>query len=549
MIKKIKQLTIIFIKDYLEKINIKKDKNKNSFFWILPVFIFCLIYLSYNIMDYLQKINEPLLFVKIYLPIFAIITIFQLIIVTVGILFYSKDLEYLIPLPIKPYELLISKLVTIIVIMYISEALFLVIPLFIYGIFIIGTINYFITGIIILLIFPILYVLIIALICSIMMNFSKIIKNQNILQMLIILFLTIMLIFFGFKIFNNVFLEEYSESLSKVEKLNIKLEKANEYFVQINPIIQILISKNYFYIFWNILKIILLDLILFVIFMFVNQKTYYKNILHGLNKIKTKKEIKYKKNKYKKNKKEKIYFKNEIKKILKDITFFNQGVYQYICVVAVLLFIINLFIPLIIESFQQNNTIEEIGIEQFKLQVTCLLLAVVQFCFIFNNLSITVISRDRQEAMFMKYIPMPLYKQFIIKSIPHIILNVFTIIVTIIVIYINVEQISIYYYIMFFILSMLINILDSEIMLLIDCKKPDLNWINKEVVMKDNKKKIYKIVYTILIMIILKYFTKIFEHIKYQISIIFILIIFILLVIFLNIYIKKNINKIFKNIY
>ena len=164
MINKIKQLTIIFIKDYLEKLNIKKEKNKNSFFWILLIFIFCLIYLSYNIMDYLQKINEPLLFVKIYLPIFAIITIFQLIIVTVGILFYSKDLEYLIPLPIKPYELLISKLVTIIVIMYISEALFLVIPLFIYGIFIIGTINYFITGIIILLIFPILYVLIIALI-------------------------------------------------------------------------------------------------------------------------------------------------------------------------------------------------------------------------------------------------------------------------------------------------------------------------------------------------------------------------------------------------
>ena len=186
MIKKIKQLTKIFLEDYFEKINFQKNKLKTSFGWVLVIFIFCLIYLSYNTLDYLQKINEPLLFLKIYLPIFATIMIFQLIIITVNILFYSKDLEYIVPLPIKPYELLISKLITIIVIMYLLEVLFLVIPLFIFGIFIVGTVNYFITGIISLLIFPILYVLIIGLICSILMNFSKIIKNQNILQMLII---------------------------------------------------------------------------------------------------------------------------------------------------------------------------------------------------------------------------------------------------------------------------------------------------------------------------------------------------------------------------
>ena len=179
MIKKIKQLTKIFLEDYFEKINFQKNKLKTSFGWVLVIFIFCLIYLSYNTLDYLQKINEPLLFLKIYLPIFATIMIFQLIIITVNILFYSKDLEYIVPLPIKPYELLISKLITIIVIMYLLEVLFLVIPLFIFGIFIVGTVNYFITGIISLLIFPILYVLIIGLICSILMNFSKIIKKTG----------------------------------------------------------------------------------------------------------------------------------------------------------------------------------------------------------------------------------------------------------------------------------------------------------------------------------------------------------------------------------
>ena len=241
--------------------------------------------------------------------------------------------------------------------------------------------------------------------------------------------------------------------------------------------------------------------------------------------------------------------KNEIRKIFKDITFFNQGVYQYICIIAVILFIINLFMPMIIEDFQQNNTIEEIGIERFKLQAMCLMVAVIQFCFIFNNLSITAISRDRQEALFIKYIPMSLYRQFILKNIPQIILNIFTITFMMIITYINIEQIEIHYYIIFFILSMLINILDSEVMLLIDCKKPDLNWLNKEAVMKNNNKKIYKIVFSILIFILLKYFTKIFNNVNFKISSILIIIILLFICLLLNIYIKKNISKIFKNIY
>ena len=263
MIKKVYQLTKIFLKDYFEKINF--IKNKNSFSVIIIIFMFCLIYLSYNIMEYLQKINETILFLQIYLPLLALIMIFQLIIVTVNILFYSKDLEYIIPLPIRPKELLIAKLITIITIMYITEILFLVIPMFIYGIFIVGTVNYFVIGIITLLIFPVLYTLIITIVCSIIMNFSKIIKNKDVLQILIILFLTMTLVFFIYKIYNNVFLEKYDDTFSKIEILKIKMEKANEYFLQINPIIKMLMSTNIFYCIGSLLKIVLYNIILFLL--------------------------------------------------------------------------------------------------------------------------------------------------------------------------------------------------------------------------------------------------------------------------------------------
>ena len=48
------------------------------------------------------------------------------------------------------------------------------------------------------------------------------------------------------------------------------------------------------------------------------------------------------------------------------------------------------------------------------------LLEITQFFSIFIYVSITAISRDGSNAVFMKYIPVSLYKQYIYKTIPNI---------------------------------------------------------------------------------------------------------------------------------
>ena len=96
---------------------------------------------------------------------------------------------------------------------------------------------------------------------------------------------------------------------------------------------------------------------------------------------------------------------------------------------------------------------------------------------------------------------------------------------------------------------MILNIINSFLMLIVDLKKPNLDWITETSVLKDNRNKLYQYVLTILIVLTLLYFTKIFNNIDIKLSVSIISIIFIVTLIIILLYIKRNINKLFKNIY
>ena len=105
--------------------------------------------------------------------------------------------------------------------------------------------------------------------------------------------------------------------------------------------------------------------------------------------------------------------------------------------------------------------------------------------------SITAISRDGKNAVFMKYIPVSLYKQYIYKTIPNIIMNLFTIIIVLAVSE-YILKISILDLIIVFIISMLMNIAQSFIMILVDLKRPKLQWNSEYAVVKQNLNLIFQ---------------------------------------------------------
>ena len=541
--KKIKNLIKIFFRDYSEKINILKNNKidkKSSLFWILLVLIFCIAYLSVYVVSRVSNSDYPEIILKIYLPIVALVMCFQLIIIICNMLYYSKDLEYILPLPIKPIEILMGKIFTIIGIMYLTEMVFLVIPLLTYWWFIAGTIRFLLYMIFILAIFPIIFTLIIGSVIMIFMQLLKKLKNENIKQLVIMLSLTICLIGFIFFIINhNIAIIQDTEN---IEIINENLTEINQYFIITNPMIEILTQKNGIQTIINIFKIILIEGIIFGIFYFLGRKLYYNNLL-TIHKKSTKKIKKI--FKYYKTKKEKSYLKKEIRKLFRNTTYFSQVIYNFITIVLVALIIINMITPLIV----QETHVEEYEINSLKIQIFSTVLIVIQIIATFNNLAITAISKDGREAVFMKYIPFTLYKQFKIKLIPQIILNTIMSSLVLIVIATKVPPISIWYYIITFITAFILNSIYSILLLLLDCKNPNLNWINQESVVKGGNNKLYKYFITIILVLLILYFSSIFEKINFAISVILINVILIIILIGLLKYVRKNINKIFSKIF
>ena len=111
-----------------------KINKKSIFIWFLVIVMVALSYLSYMIVDELVKIGQPTLFLNFFFLIIMIIMVFQVILASTNVYFFSRDLEVLLPLPIKTEELLISKFNTLVINLYFSEIIFALFPLIIYGI-------------------------------------------------------------------------------------------------------------------------------------------------------------------------------------------------------------------------------------------------------------------------------------------------------------------------------------------------------------------------------------------------------------------------------
>ena len=565
MIKKIMELSKIFIKDYFQNLYIfnndtKKINKKSVFTWLLIISVIAVTFMSYKIINWLENRGQAILFLKVYLPIMATIFMFQAILICSSVFFFSKDLEYILPLPIKPIELLIAKFNNVISITYGMEALFLAMPLLIYGIINAKNFIYYLMMIFVLILFPIFLITIICIIMLFVMQLTKFIKNKDLFQILIVIIMSFILTsgvtYLLNSIFNSNVIDIEINKNNETENIQLnsdifynKLDKLNNYYIVINPCINLLNNFKLNNLSINLIKLILISTITFFIFIFLGKLLYLKNLLKNIayiNKKKNNKKII--KNKYKKNKIKKSYIKNEFKKLIKNPTFFIQCIFQYIFLICVLLLITNLIMPTIINSFKEEDVINEIGINNFALQCICTIIIIIQIIFTLGNLSLTAISREGKNAVVMKYIPVSIYKQFLWKNIPQILINTIPIIGMIAVIATNIPKISILYYWAGFLISMILNIINSFLMVVVDLRKPNLDWITETSAIKDNGKKLYQYVITIISCLIFVYFMRIFEDVNIIISLLVIIAILIIILVIINILIKKYINKLFEKI-
>ena len=248
MNKKIFSLTKVLLKNSFQRYSNKKTKNKIGMmllYAILVVYIMGIFgVLSYQIINTLKQINQESIFIGLFLMGIAIFIIVQAMISATNVFYFSKDLEYILPLPLKPREIMISKFNVILITEYVIEFIFALVPIIIYGILTSGGILYYLITFLVLLAFPVIPLILSTIIVMIIMSFTKGVKNKDRFQLIVPLLGIILAIAISFATTGTSEITE-SEIIEKLLKANELVEIINEKFLIIKPAVNAIVHSNF----------------------------------------------------------------------------------------------------------------------------------------------------------------------------------------------------------------------------------------------------------------------------------------------------------------
>lgn len=197
-------LTKVLLKS--SKSNTKKtDTNLAAKFFTFLIFLFVYIYLAgifgyitYQITMSLYAFNAEKIFLNIFFVGLLGFSIFQAIFTSLNVLFFSKDIEGLLPLPIKPYKIIMAKFNCLVVSQYLIYSVSALPILVVYGYVLKFGALYYLYSLLILLIFPVIPVVFVSLLLTIVMKFTNIIKNKETVQYITVAISILVIIFLQF---------------------------------------------------------------------------------------------------------------------------------------------------------------------------------------------------------------------------------------------------------------------------------------------------------------------------------------------------------------
>lgn len=554
--KKIISLTKVFAKEFFQNVDIfnkqkKKFNKKSIFFWLISIILIGITYVSYVLINFLVKSGQPEIFLNLFFWLLTILLLFQLILISANLFFFSKDIEKVLHLPLKPVELLLAKFNTLLLMLYVTEAILAVIPLTLYGMYTQAHVLYYFWELILLSIFPILLEVVITTIMLIIMKVGKFIKNKDSFQIIITIFMIIVMCFLENRIMQGMFsIQNDEQAMEQISSFNEKAKNINQYFLIINPSIAILENPFSLKAITSFLQLMIYIAVGGSIFLIIGKYNYIKEIIKNnvsYNKIKNKK-ISLEKN-IKNRHKSISYIIKEVKMIIKEPIFFIQCVFPVIIILITIFLLLLVMLPNMQELLKEEEIKNKLQNLSFSTEIVCDILIVLQVLFSISNISLTAISREGKNAIFIKYIPIELYKQFVYKAMPQIMLNLFISIIILGTIWYVIPTINIIYLMMTFIIAFFMNLINSYLMLVVDLRRPNLDWNTEYSVVKKSDNKIFQYAFLIINILFLLYMAKIFKEINIMTALICETIIFVTVFIFIDRCIKKWQNKLFNKIF
>lgn len=545
---KIINLTKVFLKTSFSNMNTQMGMPSKSnkivskiLYAVLFLYLAAIVALfSGGMVESLKIINQQEIFIGLILLVVTAFCVIQTIFSSINVFYFTKDNEYILPLPLKPYEIILARTNVLIITEYIVTVLIGFIPLLVYGVLTSASMSYYLLMFVALVLVPILPILLVSIIVMIIMSFAKITKNKNKFQLIatiLVLSIVIALSLSTTKLQDDITNEQLAHMLVEA---NGMVDLLKGYFPTLDYAISSLTSDSIVVALIELLKVLVFTISGVIVYVFIAQKIYFKGLVGNLfSSSSKKKNIKINTNKYNNSKLYKSYIYKEFKCLIRNPVFFMQ------CLLPAILIPLLMIVMVIL---QMKNSITPQMSEQLNsfngntFIVACVILGVIQFFSMFIYIAITAISRDGKNAIFMKYIPVSLYKQYIYKCIPNIVMGSITSIISIVVanIILKLDMLMI---VLVFIAAIIMNVAESIILIIIDLKRPKLEWDSEYAVVKQNFNLIFPMIISMIAIFIIILAGVFLTNINVYIGIIILSLIFAIILYFANMYLYKNQNR------
>lgn len=485
MLKEIFTLTKLYIKTALantkRKNSMKSGKGMLILFIVLGIYFSGLaVFLTVQMCASCDLLNQAQ--IAAILPIIFVLgfSVFSTILSSVNVLFFSKDNEYILPLPIRVESVVAAKLNNLIFYDYIYALFLGLVPLFTYGVYFKESILFFINSLLVIAITPIIPTVIISFLMIVIMSFSKKAKNKGLFQIIGVLFG----ICFGFGIslfFQNL---DQSKLVVLINESNGLIETYKDSFFILKWSIETLIDYNYL----SCLLLLLVNVGIYYLCIKCSKKLFLKGAVGALNSgVSSKHKFKSEDREYSSKGVFVSYVLKEIKSLIRKPIYFTQ------CVLPTLLIPVLMFVA---TYFSINIKSDQSGFSTDKLKelmmaessdkiVFAILCLFVLFTTMFVFVSISAVSRDGENAVFMKYIPVSITKQIYAKAMPDMIM---TLLCGVISCLLGLIFLGLKTKIIFYVLIMMIpySVCHGLLNILIDLNHPKLHWTNELEVCKNN---------------------------------------------------------------
>ena len=494
MIKNIINLTKIFLISAFNRGGNRKRKNRIGrialygllFAYLSGVFGF----LSYEILSGLIVLKQEEAFIGYILMAIITLVLFTTIISTMNVLYFSSDNRFVLPLPFKPLEVLSAKLNTLLIYVYMEEAMLGLIPMIMYGIMTKQNIVYYLLLIPVLVAVPVVPLLIAALIVICVMALTKGIRNKSLVQTITMI---VSIVF-------SLIISMFSSSMSSGEDITALMNTAGslvEIFKKAFPTMPMAVNALTSYNVLSLCLLIVVSAAAYVLVCVFGQKPYYRGMLGSLYSSSGVSDRKIdEKSAYRSRGLPFSYVMKEIRVYLRRPTFFVQLILPCLIIPAFMMGITYFSVFSQVGSELMEGLQQIYAEKAFGGYVYAILLLAVMFISMYSFISTLAVSKDGHDAYAMKYLPVAFHKQLIYKMIPDVVMCLFS--------YLNVALLSMIlfrlppvYVLMSLPVSVLYCILHG-FLILSDVRRPKLDWTNEMQIVKKNFRTMFSLAFSLL---------------------------------------------------